>query len=101
MTTDYTTTALDYFANLVQDDDAIPLFEAAMLIAQDAEPAIDLSATQFTFDLLVQRLRQRIKREHNAIQKLRLLIHYFYQDLGFGPNLNNYYDPDNSYLHCV
>ncbi len=96
-----TTTSLDYFANLVYDDDAIPLFEAAMLIAQDADPAIDLSATQSDMDGITTKLQQRIRSKHNDIQKLRLLIHYFYQDLGFGPNLNDYYDPNNSYLHCV
>lgn len=101
MSTIYSTSALDYFADLVRSDDAIPLFEAAMLIAQDAEEPIDLCATQSEIDLMVTRLQQRINHNHNNIQKLRLLIHFFYQDLGFSPNLNNYYDPENSYLHCV
>jgi hypothetical protein len=30
--------SLDYFAALVQQDDSIPLFEAALAIAQDADP---------------------------------------------------------------
>ncbi len=101
MAINFTTSSLDYFADLVQNDDSIPLFEAAMLIAQDAAPQIDLSATQSEIDSMAAKLLERINAKHNNIQKLRLLIHYFYQELGFGPNLNNYYDPDNSYLHCV
>ncbi|MEN3291623.1 MAG: hypothetical protein V7642_876, partial [Burkholderiales bacterium] len=30
--------SLDYFASLVQQDDSIPLFEAALAIAQDVDP---------------------------------------------------------------
>ena len=33
--------------------------------------------------------------------KLRLLNQFFYHDLGFSGNVNNYYDPDNSYPHAV
>ncbi len=35
------------------------------------------------------------------IQKLRLLNHFFYQEMGFAINVNNYYDADNSYLQPV
>jgi regulator of sirC expression with transglutaminase-like and TPR domain len=35
------------------------------------------------------------------VQKLRMLNHFFYHELGFAGNVNDYYDPDNSYLHRV
>jgi regulator of sirC expression with transglutaminase-like and TPR domain len=92
---------LDYFASLVQQDESIPLFEAALSIAQDADPQLDLAATQFEIDSLAARLRRRLPQDASHVQKLRLLNHYFYEELGFGGNLNNYYDPDNSHLHCV
>lgn len=92
---------LDYFASLVQQDDSIPLFEAALSIAQDVDPNLDMAATQFEIDTLAARLRRRLPQDASAIQKLRLLNHYFYEELGFGGNLNNYYDPDNSHLQCV
>ncbi len=97
----YSTSALDYFADLVRVDGTIPLFEAALLIAQDAEVPIDLCATQSEVDSLVARLKPRVTQKQSDIQKLRLLLQFFYQDLGFSPNLNNYSDPENSYLHCV
>lgn len=92
---------LDYFASLVQQDESIPLFEAALSIAQDADPDLDMAATQFEIDNLAARLRRRLPQDASHMQKLRLLNHYFYQELGFGGNLNNYYDPDNSHLQCV
>ena len=37
---------LDYFSSLVQEEKEIPLFEAALSIAQDDDPAIDLNQSQ-------------------------------------------------------
>ena len=93
--------SLDYFASLVRQDDSIPLFEAALAIAQDADPQLDLAAIQAEVDQLAARLQQRFASDASVLQKLRLLNHYFYQELGFAGNVNNYYDPDNSYLHRV
>lgn len=93
--------ALDYFASLVQQDDSIPLFEAALAIAQDVDPQLDLAATQVEVDLLAAKLQRRLARDASSVQKLRLLNHFFYRELGFAGNVNDYYDPDNSYLHRV
>lgn len=92
---------LDYFASLVQQDDSIPLFEAALLIAHDVEPQLDIGAIQAQVDMLAARLLKRLAADASSIQKLRLLNHYFYRELGFAGNVNDYYDPDNSYLHRV
>ena len=35
------------------------------------------------------------------MQRLRLLNRFFFQELGFSGNVNDYYDPRNSYVHCV
>lgn len=93
--------ALDYFASLVQQDDSIPLFEAALAIAQDVDPHLDLAATQLEIDLLAAKLQRRLAPDASNVQKLRLLNHFFYRELGFAGNVNDYYDPDNSYLHRV
>jgi regulator of sirC expression with transglutaminase-like and TPR domain len=93
--------SLDYFAALVQQDDSIPLFEAALTIAQDVEPSLDLTAPQSELDVLAAKLQRRLPPDASHVQKLRLLNHYFYRELGFSGNVNDYYDPDNSYLHRV
>ncbi|MGB7479558.1 MAG: tetratricopeptide repeat protein [Burkholderiaceae bacterium] len=92
---------LDYFTSLVQQDDAIPLFEAALSIAQGASPQLDLMAVQLEVDGFAERLQKRLPADAGDLQKLRLLNHFFYRELGFGANLNNFYDPDNSYLDRV
>lgn len=93
--------SLDYFSSLVQQDESIPLFEAALSIAQDIDPQLDLGATQLEVDTMAARLSKRLPSDASHVQKLRMLNHFFYQELGFAGNVNNYYDPDNSYLHCV
>lgn len=93
--------SLDYFTALVKQDDSIPLFEAAVAIAQDVDPQLDLAATQMEVDTLAARLQRRFAPDASKVQKLRLLNHFFYRELGFAGNINDYYNPDNSYLHRV
>ena len=96
-----TTKVLDYFSALVADDDSIPLTETALSIAQDAYPDLDLQAELAAIDVLVARIKNRVADGTPAIQRLRLLNQFFYRELGFGPNANDYYDPENSYLNAV
>jgi regulator of sirC expression with transglutaminase-like and TPR domain len=93
--------SLDYFASLVQQDDCIPLFEAALAIAQNANPLLDLAAPQAEMDTLASKLQQRLPSDASHIQKLRMLNHFFYRELGFVGNVNDYYNPENSYLNRV
>lgn len=93
--------ALDYFASLIQEEQHIPLFEAALCIGQDQDPQLDLNACMLEIDKFAAQLRQRLPADIAPIPKLRLLNNYFYQELGFAGNLNDYYNPDNSYLHKV
>lgn len=93
--------ALDYFRTLVARDAGLPLLEAAAAIAQDAEPGLDIQAVLAEVDSLAQALRQRLPADASSLHKLQRLNHYFFQELGFAGNLNNYYDPANSHVHEV
>ena len=92
---------LDYFASLVQEDNCIPLFEAGLAIAQDANPLLDLGAPQAEMDVLAAKLKRRLPPDASQVQKLRMLNHFFYRELGFTGNVNDYYNPENSYLNHV
>lgn len=95
------TQQLDYFTSLVSEDEHLPLTEAAIAVAQHAYPDLVVQHVMDEIDILAEKLKQRIQDDMSGLQKLQILKHYFYKDLGFGPNKNNYYDPDNSYLHSV
>ena len=94
-------TALEYFASLVQSDEQFPLLEAAVSLAQDEYSELDIQEVLDHVDQLSSRLKQRLPADAGALQKLRLLNKFFFDEQGFSGNLNNYYDPDNSYLHVV
>jgi regulator of sirC expression with transglutaminase-like and TPR domain len=94
-------TALQYFASLVAEDEGFALLEAAIALAQDEYPQLDPQGVLAQVDALAERLKRRIPADAAVLQKLRFLNRYFFQDLGFAGNVNNYYDPRNSYLHEV
>lgn len=93
--------ALDYFASLVADDASLSVVEAAAAIAQDEFPDLDTQSVLAEIDTLAVRLKQRIPADAVPLQRLRWLNRFFFQELGFAGNVNNYYDPANSYLHRV
>ncbi|MFT3812232.1 MAG: tetratricopeptide repeat protein [Acidovorax sp.] len=93
--------ALEYFAALVGSDEHLPLLEAAACIAHDEYPELDVQQLLGDVDQLIARLRRRLPADAPALHRLRMLNQFFYAELGFAGNLNNYYDPDNSYLNAV
>ena len=94
-------TTLGYFASLVAEDASLPLIEAAASIAQDDYPDLDTQGVLAEIDALAHKLRRRIPADAVAVQRLRWLNNFFFQEVGFAGNANNYYDPANSYLHKV
>ena len=92
---------LQYFSSLVQSDEHFPLLETAISLAQDEYPDLDVQQVLGDVDQLMARLKRRIASDAPALQKLRSLNQFFFHDLNFGGNINDYYDPDNSYLNAV
>ncbi|MDZ4294246.1 MAG: tetratricopeptide repeat protein [Hydrogenophaga sp.] len=94
-------TPLGYFAALVGEEDAFPLFEAAASIAQDEYPDLDIQQVLGDVDQMLSRVKRRCNADAGPLQRLRTLNQFFFRDMGFGGNVNNYYDPDNSYINAV
>ncbi len=95
------TRVLDYFSSLVAEDDGLPLTEAALSLAQDAYPDLDLQGVLAELDALVVRLRKRLPDGIEMRDKVAALNDFFFRELGFACNHNDYYDPDNSHLNMV
>jgi regulator of sirC expression with transglutaminase-like and TPR domain len=95
------TQQLDYFTSLVAEDEHFPLTEAAVAVAQHAYPDLDVQGILDKIDHWGNKLKKQITPDTPPIQRLQLLKHFFYQELGFGPNQNDFYAPENSYLHQI
>lgn len=96
-----TPSPLDYFASLVQSDGDFALFEAAVSLAQDEYPELDVQSVLDDVDQLLARIKRRLPQDAAPLQKLRILNQFFFNDLGFGGNVNDYYDPDNSFIQVL
>ena len=95
------TKQLDYYKSLVADDEHFPLTEAAIAVGQHAYPSLDVQSTLDEIDALVLKLKSKFTAETTDLQKLQYLKYFFFQDLHFGLNTNDYYDPENSYIHSL
>lgn len=92
---------LEYFATLVAEDPGFPLLEAAVSVAQDEYPDLDVLSVLEEVDGFGERLRRRVPADASPMQRLHLLRHGFFEELGFGGNVNDYYAASNSYLPDV
>jgi len=92
---------LAYFASLVAEDAGFALLEAAICVAQDDTPGLDPQAVLGEIDRLAGKLRARLPADAPPLRRLRALNQYFFVELGFAGNLNNYYDRRNSHIHEV
>lgn len=96
-------TPLEYFASLVAvgPGEDIALLEAAACIAHDEHHDLDVQQFLDEVDALQERLARRVPADAAPLHRLNLLNRFFFGDLGFSGNLNDYYAPCNSYLHLV
>ncbi|QTD47050.1 SirB1 family protein [Ottowia testudinis] len=94
-------TPLAYFSSLVQRDEGLPLLEAAATLGQDDQPGLDVQQVLHDVDQLAARLHRRLGDGADAVERLRVLNQFFFGDLGFAGNVNDYHNPDNSFLHRV
>jgi len=92
---------LSYFGSLVQSDEHFPLLEAAVSLAQDEYPELDSQHVLGEVDHLLARLKRRMPADSSSLHRLRILNHLFFEELGFRGNINNYYDPENSFISQV
>ena len=92
------------FENVVsQPDDAIDLAVAALLIAKDEYPDLDVHSNLKKIDKLAQKVSSQLTIFHKRsiltiIQQINVVL---FEQEGFYGNLRDYYDPRNSFLNEV
>ncbi|WP_028605070.1 SirB1 family protein [Ottowia thiooxydans] len=94
-------TPLGYFAALVESDEHFPLLEAVASLAQDEYPELDVQQVLGDVDQMAARLARRVAVDAPLLERVRALNQFFFGDLGFSGNVNDYYNPDNSFLNVV
>lgn len=77
------------------------LCHAALLIAAQLQPGLDVQHYERQLDTMVTGLRSRIGGEMDETTRMQQLNAYFYGELGFVGDKQDYYLPDNSLLDQV
>ena len=91
---------LEHFAEIVSRDQ-FNLAEASFMLAQDIYPGIDIAAYLLQLDDIAAAIRKRIAGDAFAEQKVIALNYYLFNEMRFSGNVEDYYDPRNSYLNQV
>ena len=79
----------------------IDLAEAALLCAQDTYPELDIRSELDALEALAAKLRNRLPADFSVTHRLVALNNYLFRELGFSGNMDEYYDPRNSFLNDV
>lgn len=83
------------------DDEAVPLFASALLIARDEYPDLDPRGCEAVIDAHVASLRADVDALHSGPLKMQAINARLFDELGYAGNHDEYYDPRNSYLNEV
>ena len=79
----------------------LDLAHAALLIAAESDPQVDVHAELQRIDGWAAELRSRLDPSFNNLQKLARLRRFLFEDLGFAGDGKDYFSPSNSLLHEV
>ncbi|HEX3895587.1 MAG TPA: SirB1 family protein [Rudaea sp.] len=83
------------------NDTDIPLLSTALLIAKDEYPELDGDYYENRLQKFTHDLREPLGNADSTSAQLRVINTYLFDELGFGGDDKDYYDPRNSYLNEV
>ena len=90
------------FAEVVSgDDDRVDLAQAALLIAAEEYPRIDTSIYLEKLDRIADLAREQAVGAQTSLDFISAINTVLFDELRFRGNIDNYYDPRNSYLNEV
>ncbi|PSB24921.1 hypothetical protein C7B82_25195 [Stenomitos frigidus ULC18] len=84
-----------------QPDEQIHLERAALYLAQEDYPELDVEAYVKALDALAAAVKERSPQSSYPLKIIQAINHYLYDELGFVGNTADYYDPRNSFLNEV
>jgi regulator of sirC expression with transglutaminase-like and TPR domain len=88
------------FSHLVaRPESELDLLRAVLLVAEPEYPGLDVASYVEEVDRLAAAAKQRIASSPG--RPLACVIRYLYEELGFHGNVQDYYDPRNSFLNEV
>lgn len=90
-----------FHQEIQQPDEQINLERAALYLAQEEYPQLDVEAYLNALDTMASEVEERLPAESYPLRIIQTINRYLYDDLGFAGNTADYYDPRNSYINDV
>ena len=84
-----------------REEGEIELDRAALLIAAEEYPGLDIDKCLAQLDLFADGARRRQDQRAEPLARILGLNHYLFDELGFNGNVEDYYDARNSFLNDV
>jgi regulator of sirC expression with transglutaminase-like and TPR domain len=91
----------EFLSFCLKNGEELAIEKGGWLLARTQYPDINIGGYEALLDSFAADLRERLDFGSQPKQILSALNHYFFQELGFNGNDQNYYDPENSYLNRV
>jgi regulator of sirC expression with transglutaminase-like and TPR domain len=90
-----------FYQEIRQLESEICLERAALFIAQEEYPELEVDAYLNALETMALEVRERLPAAPYPLRIIQAINHYLYEDLGFQGNTADYYDPRNSFLNEV
>lgn len=84
-----------------QPEPEIDVARAALLIAQETYPVLDIDLCLGELDAIADLIRPKLPTERYPLKMLQTINGVLFEALGFQGNEEDYYNPDNSHLNVV
>ena len=90
------------FGRLIsRPEEDLDLGRAALLVAGEEYPALDVEEHLRVLDSFALAIRERAPEDMPAVERAMHVGRYLFGDLGFSGNSSDYYNPENSYFNRV
>ncbi len=91
----------DFVRAVGRPEPALDLARAALLVAAESDPRVDVDRQLHTLESWATELKARLEPGWNNLQKLARLRSFVFEDLGFRGDSRDYFSPSNSLLNQV
>jgi regulator of sirC expression with transglutaminase-like and TPR domain len=97
----HSSVAAEFATLLSQDDDRIPLAEAALTIARVEYPGLRFAEYIDSLEQFARKVKQHLPEIATAHETIAAINSVLFDEEGFRGNRDDYYDPKNSFLNDV
>jgi regulator of sirC expression with transglutaminase-like and TPR domain len=92
----------DEFLKLArQRDEEVDLAEAALIIAHGEYPHLEIDAYRKQLAHMAEAVAERLEPNASLSRTIATINRYLFEELGFAGNVDDYFDPRNSFLNEV